>query len=424
MNQILEDFLINVFFIILPLFIYFLFDFDRNDKKKQQLYIFFSCAIVLYLSMSYPITLSADHIFDLRQIPFILGFLYGGPSIGIILYFILIVYRFSIGGSGAVGAFFDNTILLIMLFVVQRYFKTITLKRKLIVVTIFEVVNNLATIILYLLIEGLEGFSSFLYMQSLLFILQLSTLLLSVYFIEAIQKNALLRETVKKAEKAEVVSQLAASISHEVRNPLTVSRGFIQLLKDGEFPKEKRDEFFHLALQEMDRAKDIITDYLTFAKPALDDEEEIEICKELQLAVDMILPLANMRTILISTNFNCKYPIYGEKQKFHQCFINVLKNCIEAMPDGGTLIIKTESTNESTIVTIQDTGVGMTNEQVARLGEPYFSTKEEGTGLGMMVVFSIIKAMKGSISVSSNAGKGTTFTITFPAVKESREQKR
>jgi two-component system, sporulation sensor kinase B len=95
-----------------------------------------------------------------------------------------------------------------------------------------------------------------------------------------------------------------------------------------------------------------------------------------------------------------------------------MKNCIEAMPVGGMLTIQTESTNGEVFIKISDTGVGMSQEQVNRLGEPYYSTKgNKGTGLGLMVSFSIIRELKGTVYIHSKLGKGTEFHVTFPSVK-------
>jgi len=109
--------------------------------------------------------------------------------------------------------------------------------------------------------------------------------------------------------------------------------------------------------------------------------------------------------------------IKGDRQKFRQCFVNVLKNAIESMSTGGYLTISTEFSQSYVTIMVKDTGVGMKSEQLERLGEPFYSTKgKKGTGLGMMVVYSIIRAMDGSIWVESEEEKGTTFLFEFPTI--------
>lgn len=224
-----------------------------------------------------------------------------------------------------------------------------------------------------------------------------------------------LHKRVVKAEKMEVVSHLASSISHEVRNPLAVVRGFLQMMGQNELPEEKRKEFISICIGEIDRANDIIRNYLTFAKPTPDRIEILDIKQELKKAIGIITPLANMNSIIIETDIENSYFIKGDQQLIQQCLLNITKNCIEAMPESGKLFIKTIVESDQLIIEIKDTGVGMTEEQLSRIGEPYFTTKgREGTGLGMLSVMKIIEMFNGQLNVSSKINEGTTFRIVFP----------
>lgn len=120
-----------------------------------------------------------------------------------------------------------------------------------------------------------------------------------------------------------------------------------------------------------------------------------------------------MNTIHITKDFSTA-TIVGNKQHFQQCFLNLIKNGIEAMPNGGTLNISSSISNNKVIIRIEDSGIGMSQEQINRFGEPYFSTKTKGTGLGTMVAVKIIETMQGSLRIRSVVNKGTTLTITFP----------
>ncbi|HWO77725.1 MAG TPA: ATP-binding protein [Bacillus sp. (in: firmicutes)] len=222
-------------------------------------------------------------------------------------------------------------------------------------------------------------------------------------------------ELARKSEKLEIVSHLAASISHEVRNPLTVAKGFMQMFYE-DLTEDSKKQLWGIAIQELDRAAEIINDYLMFAKPAIENKEIINIRHELQHAVNIVTPLANMNTVQIHLPLRNDEDsfILGDRQKLQQCLINVLKNGIEAMPNGGELQILLHQHHSDLQIDIHDSGKGMTQEQINRLGEPYFTTKEKGTGLGMMVSFSIVKGMNGSINVTSEPQKGTCFSIKLP----------
>lgn len=222
-----------------------------------------------------------------------------------------------------------------------------------------------------------------------------------------------LRENELRMEKLDAVSQLAASISHEVRNPLTVTRGFLQLLLRTPVSDIQRS-YVELALSELDRAGGIITDYLTFAKPDIETVEVFEVEEELKHVVSFVTPLANMQLVDIGVVSGRGSLISGEKAKFRQCILNLMKNGIEAMPMGGTMRIGVSRGVGHAVISIEDTGLGMDEEQVSRLGTPYYSTKEKGTGLGMMVVFSLVHAMKGHVEVISARNSGTTFKLRFP----------
>ncbi|PGM52261.1 two-component sensor histidine kinase, partial [Bacillus cereus] len=246
------------------------------------------------------------------------------------------------------------------------------------------------------------------------FILLPTTLMLFVvYFNEVLKDAVIMRSKLIKIEKMEIVSQLAASISHEVRNPLTVVKGFTQLLKTPNLTPESRNEYIEHILEELNRAQIIIDDYLTFAKPASEKLDRISVEHELHRVINMILPLCNMNTINITKEFSGG-TIIGNTQHFHQCFLNLIKNSIEAMPSGGDLIISATASNNKVIIRIQDSGIGMSQEQINRFGEPYFSTKTKGTGLGTMVAVKIIETMQGTLKIRSIVNKGTALTITFP----------
>lgn len=146
--------------------------------------------------------------------------------------------------------------------------------------------------------------------------------------------------------------------------------------------------------------------------------ERINVNEEVRYLSNVLLTYANYHNIQIDGNVLQDESLFivGDKYKFRQAFINIGKNAIEAMINGGLLAINVKSKESHISIVVSDTGVGMTEEQVRRLGTPYYSTKEKGTGLGTMVSFGIIKKMNGKIELKSELGKGTEYTIVFPRV--------
>jgi two-component system sporulation sensor kinase B len=237
------------------------------------------------------------------------------------------------------------------------------------------------------------------------------------YGIEFVRRNNEMQQELIKAEKLKAVEQMGAAISHEIRNPLTAASGFVQLLQDDYLSRQKRKEYLSIVKEELISAERVIQDYLTFAKPSLEAFEELNVKSELRQIINILQPLANQNSVEVNTDFSVIGFIKGDLQKFRQCFVNVLKNAIESMPNGGYLTITTEYSKNFVTISVKDTGVGMTIEQLERLGEPFYSTKgKNGTGLGMMVVYSIARAMDGTIWAESEIGVGTTFYFKFPTI--------
>ncbi len=349
---------------------------------------------------------------SLSSISIIIGIYYGGYAVGAGLYILTLLTTFLSTTSFDWFHTFSGLSSLIVASIFRVRYKKLKSNQRLIATGLTALISSLASIIIFTFLYGQEFTpkSSFLYVLLFLF----GTVWM-VYAIEKLEKNRNFKNKLIDTEKLQSVSHLAASISHEVRNPLTATKGFLQLLRNDEnLSKEKKQQFIDIALSELDRAETIIKDYLAFAKPQIDSKDHINIHIELNKVVDIVKPLANMRNVRIQIKV-FPYLVEGERQLFQQCFVNILKNGIESMENGGSLTLTTVKRKKGVEIIIVDTGIGMTAEQLKRLGEPYFSTKGvNGTGLGMMAVYRIIGSMKGSIHVKSNPGEGTTFTIYLP----------
>ncbi|MEH7463409.1 ATP-binding protein [Bacillus thuringiensis] len=220
-------------------------------------------------------------------------------------------------------------------------------------------------------------------------------------------------ELINKSDTLAAVSQLAAGVAHEVRNPLTVIKGFIQLLQ----MQMKGDiEYFSLMLSEIERIESIIHEFLSIAKPEITSFEKKNLCFILENVVSLINTKAIMTNIHITfqPDPDVLYIDCSEKQ-LKQVFINVLQNSIEAMPNGGEIIITARKTSDTEVmICISDEGIGIPEERIVKLGEPFYSTKEKGTGIGLMISYKIIERHQGRIHIKSNVGVGTSVKIYLP----------
>ncbi|WP_058300802.1 sensor histidine kinase [Gorillibacterium timonense] len=217
----------------------------------------------------------------------------------------------------------------------------------------------------------------------------------------------------QRSEKMDIISELAASVAHEVRNPLQVTRGFLQLL-DGKYSSPTDTTYVKLALNELDRASGIITDFLTFAKPGIEDVVTLNLAHEFEQVENILQPLAHLQGGRLNIAIPADLFTKGNPPKFKQAIVNIVKNSIEAFREEGHVDITAYTSGDDVVLSIKDNGEGMEGSEIARLGEPYFSNKTKGTGLGLMVTFRIIEAMKGTLQFKSQKGKGTEVLIRVP----------
>ncbi|MBH5319998.1 ATP-binding protein [Paenibacillus sp. GSMTC-2017] len=222
-------------------------------------------------------------------------------------------------------------------------------------------------------------------------------------------------DELQRTEKIELISNLAASIAHEVRNPLQVTRGFLQLLGNKAIGTNDKS-YIKLAIDELDRASEIITDFLTFSKPDLGGVMKLNTLDEIQQVVAILSPLASMQGGALKIIPEEKLFMKGNSSRFKQALINIIKNSIEAFREDGEVIIKVFREEESSriVIHIADNGEGIDEHDLKRLGEPYYSKKTKGTGLGLMVTYRIIEAMNGEIRFYSTRGAGTEVFIKIP----------
>ncbi|MFC3885618.1 ATP-binding protein [Bacillus songklensis] len=406
-----QNILDNLFYILASIFIFFvLFDNVKRLKYYKKTFITTCMSLPVILCMKFPIYIDEYCVHDLRQIPLFIGILYGGWPVGAALLIILFTVRFAIYGFN-----FLTVVVYVVIFIITALlstkFNTLNRKNKLMTSVLLSLfLGILTTFIAVIMSDFFRLTEAYLFY---FIILPPVIMFFAVYIIEVLKDAINIRSKIVKLEKMEVVSQLAASISHEVRNPLTVVKGFIELLKAPDLSQEVKEQYIQHVVRELKSAESIISDYLAFAKPAIEKVETILIDREIRNVIEIIKPLANMNSVEISDKLE-PGTVRGNVKYLQQCFLNLIKNGIEAMPNGGELSVVSFVNKTDITIKISDNGVGMSKEQVNRFGEPYYSSKEKGTGLGSMVAVRIVQTMNGTLDIKSALNEGTTITITFP----------
>ncbi|MEH7013616.1 PAS domain S-box protein [Neobacillus niacini] len=222
-------------------------------------------------------------------------------------------------------------------------------------------------------------------------------------------------DVLHRQDKLAAVGQLAAGVAHEIRNPLTSMKGYAEFLTLDEQDPE-RLEFINIILDEIERVNTIVEDFMVLAKPKMVELEEKNLVPVIKNVVSLLEFEARKKHVKLSLDCpNEIIQIECDENRLKQVFLNFIKNGIEAMPNGGELHVKTMIHDNNVQISIQDTGVGIPKEKLKQLGEPFYTTKKNGNGLGLMVSFKIIENHHGKVFVESEPNKGTTFNILLPA---------
>lgn len=417
--EITKHFFQNFSIIIIILFFFLVFLERHPNLNLRRFPVTLVFIVLLWSCIQFSYHPAPFARYDLRIIPLVIGGLYFG--IGPVLAGATIALRSFYGVD--IG-FFQTVILYvpfaIIVWRVHPWFLKQIPSRRIIMSVSFTGILGAITVLEMRINETKSYWLDV--VLAYLFIPAIGVFIIA-YAIEFFRKSVKMQQQLIKSEKLKAVEQMGAAISHEIRNPLTAASGFVQLLQDDYLPRQKRKEYLSIVKDELLSAEKVIQDYLTFAKPDIGKLEEINVKSELRQIISILQPLANQNSVEILTDFSIIGYIRGDKQKFRQCFVNIIKNAIESMPNGGHLTIFTKFSQSVVTIVIEDTGEGMTSEQLAQLGEPFYSTKgKNGTGLGLMVVYGIVRAMNGTIRVNSELGAGTSFHITFPTISSIRKK--
>lgn len=234
-----------------------------------------------------------------------------------------------------------------------------------------------------------------------------------------------MEETVRRKDRLAAVGRVAAGLAHEIRNPLGAMRGAIQVLDSTTARGSAHAELMDIVLKESDRLNSIITNFLNYARPAAVDFAETDVAETIRETIKLLGHSPDVREghILVDESGTKPVMISADSAQLKQIIWNLSRNALQAMPDGGRLRFGLENIpNNRVRISIEDSGAGMSQDQVEQLFEPFSRSTTGGTGLGLSIVYQIVKDHNGSISVHSIEGSGTTIVIELP--RENRAPRR
>lgn len=236
--------------------------------------------------------------------------------------------------------------------------------------------------------------------------------------------NQVERDRLRQAHQAEqlaVAGQLAATVAHEIRNPLSAIRSTVQYVIEGTAVWEKKRAFLEQILGEVDRIEQTVSSVLALARPRDLTLEDIDLIGTLEQSLLLIRAYATANGITIQRQFQAEsVPIKGDARSLHQVWLNLLLNACQSMRGGGTIAVRcgvwhrNDNHPAVALVRISDTGSGMSGSELARAFDPFFTTKTAGTGLGLPLCVDILTKHGGSVRLESAAGKGTEAIVLVP----------
>ena len=417
--MLIEKLLLHVLIILAPVLIQTsLLEHHRLGKSPVFIGVLHGVSAFMCLIFAYE---SFGLYWDFRYIPLVLSMLYGGRKAGVIVFLFILAARVIHGGDAIVFGFISAFLAGILPFLISNRFWTFPPRKRVtfaVLLGFWPALVMLGILLSFAFISGVPVSGN---REMGIYVLifggiQVLGVGIAAQLNEWMIEKKLMREEIMKSEKLNTLGELAASIAHEVRNPLTVVKGFLQLMKKQ--VKGDHEEYLKIVLSELGRAEDIINDYLNFAKPELEKVEKINVKEVLSDVTVLLNAYALKEGVYLEADLREDGYLLSDRNKLKQAFVNIIKNAIEATPPQGSVTIHLEVTHTQVIITVTDTGKGMTKEQIARIGTLFFTTKDQGTGLGTSVSMRIIAAMGGLVHYSSIVNKGTVATISLPLNNE------
>lgn len=407
--SIIEDIILNIILITFPLLIYLVLVCyqDEVTRERKSMLLNITLFTSLYLCLKFGITNHDNKILLFCNIPIVIAYMKKQTWFGIILSLINIIYCYFIG----------NTFFIITIIKYSSYLILYICARK----------KKLSSGGFILSIAVLQGFflsfeyffreidifiNDFLMLLALVFIYYFVTFTI-LYIFKAIEKIESLNSTIKLLEKDKLIKDALFKLTHEIKNPLAVCKGYLEMISLDN--KEKSTKYISIMKQEINRSLNIISDFVEFNKIKI-VKEQIDLNLLLEDVYDTFKILVDSNNIKLIYNDRNDEEIYlnGDYERLKQVLINLLKNSLESITNTGKIEICTNLYKKHIDIIVEDNGQGMDNKVLSRLKEMFYTTKENGTGLGVALSNEIIKAHDGELIYTSELGKGTKAIIRLP----------
>lgn len=224
-----------------------------------------------------------------------------------------------------------------------------------------------------------------------------------------------LEEQLNQAERLAALGEMVAGVSHEIKNPLGIVQSTAELLGGMPDASETQKRLSGVITEESGRLNRIVTEFLDFARPQIPNLHECRLEEVIEKNLSFMRSELEKRGIIIKDNLNGRsFMLRADQDLVYRALLNILLNAIDSMKDGGSIAINVEEEKDNYLIEIQDSGCGISQENVKKIFNPFFTTKEKGSGLGLSIVKKIIEGHRGTITIESNEGEGTRVKIQLP----------
>ena len=408
--NIMKDVILNLILMIFPILVYFIYNCYRELKCEKYNHLLLDVSLVssLYLCFKYGNVSNHTQILLFCNLPIVVAYLKNQPQVSVLLSLIVVLYAY----------FYYSIPVVFLLIKFLSYF----------IIYYIRVQKNIKDNTFIIIIAVLQGFflsfeyfSSFHQVELISFVELIIMMLLFyilpfvlLYLFRLADQITSLHLTVSELEKDKQLKNSLFKITHEVKNPIAVCKGYLDMLDINDHNQLER--YIPIIRQELHRSLDIMNDFMEFSKIKI-DKEIIDINMLLEDIEEEFQLLIHSRDIQFDCRLlNDEIYIEGDYNRLKQVFVNLVKNSLEAMKDTGSIHIVTHILKDQYYIEVTDDGCGMDEYTLSKVKEMFFTTKVKGSGLGVSLSNEIIKAHNGSIEYSSKLGKGTKVVVKLPIV--------
>ena len=408
--HIMKDIILNMILITFPILIYFvLVSYNEEIKIKKDTLLTITLITSLYLCLKYVQDEVNTKILLFCNIPIVIAYMKNKPVLGVFLSVANILYSHFI---------LEIDILITIIKYISYLVLYLCAKKKKLSNSSF--ILSVAVIQAFFLSfeyffkdikVSLEDFLMLLIIIFIYYFLAFSIL----YLFRIIDKLESLNETIKILEKDKTIKDALFKLTHEIKNPLAVCKGYLDMIDINK--QEKAEKYISIMKQEVDRSLNIISDFVEYNKIKI-KKEQIDLNCLLDDVYDSFKILVNNKKVKLEYKDRDDEEIYfeGDYERLKQVLINLLKNSLEATEENGRIEIYSNIYKKHLEIIIKDNGIGMSKETLEKIKEMFYTTKQNGTGLGVALSNEIIKSHNGELIFESETNKGTTATIRLPFV--------